>query len=83
MRGVSREGLAPTLGEHVVCPALIPNSPTAYRGSDACEPSEVFHSVPCEGPPRLCFGEPTESEKAQGRGQAVEDSHVPILVGRQ
>ena len=83
MRGVSREGLAPTLGEHVVRPALIPDSPAAYRGSDACEASEVFHSVPCEGSARLCFGEPTESEKAQGRGQAVEDSHVPILVGRQ
>ena len=77
------EGLAPAFREHVVCPALIPNSPTAYRGSDACEPSEVFHSVSCEGSARLCFGEPTESEKAQGRGQAVEDSHVPILVGRQ
>ena len=80
---MAREGLTPALGEHVVRPALIPDSPAAYRGSDACEPSDVFHSVPCEGSPRLYFGEPTESEKAQGRGQAVEDSHVPILVGRQ
>jgi len=80
---MAREGLPPAFREHVVCPALIPDSPAAYRGSDAGEASEVFHSVPCEGSARLGFGEPTESEKAQGRGQAVEDSHVPILVGRQ
>jgi hypothetical protein len=80
---VSREGLAPSFGEHVVRPVPILDTPAAYRGSDAGEPSEVFHSVPCEGSPRLCFGEATKSEKAQGRGQAVEDSHVPILVGRQ
>ena len=80
---MAREGLTPAFREHVVCPALIPDSPAAYRGSDACEPSEVFHSVPSEGPPHLGLSEATKSEKPQRRRQPVEYTQVLILAGWQ